>query len=122
MDRQQKKWFKRERRHQRVRKSVCGTAERPRLSVYRSLKHMHAQIIDDIKGQTLCAASTLLPDVKKGLKTGGNVAAAAVIGKVLAETAVKKGIQSVVFDRGMFPYHGRIKAFAEAARKGGLKF
>jgi len=105
-----------------VRNSVMGTAERPRLSVYRSLKHIHAQIIDDIKGHTLTAVSTLSPDIKKDGKSGGNVASAAVVGKMLAEVALKKGIQKVVFDRGAYPYHGRIKALAEAARKAGLKF
>ncbi|MFH1226876.1 MAG: 50S ribosomal protein L18 [Planctomycetota bacterium] len=121
-DRQQKKWAKRERRHLHVRNTVLGTAERPRLSVYRSLKHIHAQIIDDIKGHTLTAVSTLSPDIKKDIKSGGNVASATIVGKTLAEAALKKGIQKVVFDRGSYPYHGRIKALAEAARKAGLKF
>ena len=122
MDRQTKKWVKRERRHMHVRKTVVGTVERPRLSLYRSLKHLHAQIIDDIKGHTLCAISTLAPELKESIKNGGNIKAAVMVGQKMAEVAIKKGIQKVVFDRGSFPYHGRIKAFAEAARKGGLKF
>ena len=113
---------KRQRRHWHLRKTVIGTEERPRLSVYRSLKHIHAQIINDEQGLTICAVSTVAPDIRKGFKTCGNVAAAKEVGKKLAELALGKGITKVVFDRGYFPYHGRIKALAESARAAGLKF
>ncbi|MBI4713539.1 MAG: 50S ribosomal protein L18 [Planctomycetes bacterium] len=122
MEKQRAIWFKRERRHLRVRKKVFGTSQRPRLSIYRSLNHIYAQIIDDTKSQTLCAASTQSETIKKALKTCGNKAAAQAVGKHIAETAVKQGIQKVVFDRGSYLYHGRIKALADAARAGGLKF
>jgi large subunit ribosomal protein L18 len=108
----------RQRIHARIRQKLSGTAERPRLNVYRSLNHIYVQVIDDQKGETLVAASTL--GLK--LKTGGNVAAAKEIGKAIAERAVEKGIKKVVFDRGGFLYHGRIKAVAEAAREAGLEF
>lgn len=108
----------RKRIHARIRQKLAGTAERPRLNVFRSLNHVYAQVIDDQKGETLVSASTL--DLK--LKTGGNVAAAKEIGKAVAEKATAKGIQQVVFDRGGFLYHGRIKALADAAREAGLKF
>ena len=100
-------------------KKTLGTAARPRLCAYRALKNMTAQVIDDLSGRTLAAAST----VEKGLvKNGGNIAAAKVIGKLIAERALAKGIKKVVFDRGQSLYHGRIKALAEAAREGGLEF
>ena len=108
----------RQRIHARIRQKLSGTAERPRLNVYRSLNHVYAQVIDDQKGETLVAASTL----SMKLKTGGNVAAAREIGKAVAEAATAKGIKKVVFDRGGFLYHGRIKALADAAREGGLEF
>ncbi|MGO4833157.1 50S ribosomal protein L18 [Rhizobiaceae sp. 2RAB30] len=112
-----------QRRAQRVRRQLKKVAgERPRLSVYRSSKNIYAQIIDDSKGHTLAAASTLEKDVKGSLKTGADAAAAAVIGKLLAERAVKAGVKDVVFDRGPYIYHGRVKALAEAAREGGLNF
>lgn len=106
--------------HGRIRKKVSGTEQRPRLCVFRSLNHIYAQVIDDTKGETLCSAST----VEKGLreKTGGNLAAAAEIGKLIAERAKAKGIETVVFDRGGYIYHGRVKGLAEAAREAGLKF
>jgi large subunit ribosomal protein L18 len=97
---------------------MAGTTERPRLNVYRSLNHIYAQVIDDQKGETLVSASTL----QAKAKTGGNVAAAKEIGKSIAELAVAKGIKRVVFDRGGFLYHGRIKALADAAREAGLEF
>ena len=101
------------------RKRTMGTAERPRLATYRALKNMTAQLIDDTTGRTLAAAST----IEKGLvKTGGNIAAAKVIGKLIAERALAKGIKKVVFDRGLSLYHGRVKALADAAREGGLEF
>ena len=106
----------RKRIHARIREKMAGTAERPRLNVYRSLNHLYAQVIDDQKGETLVAASTLKA------KTGGNVAAAKEIGKAIAEQAVAKGIKRVVFDRGGYLYHGRVKALADAARAAGLEF
>jgi len=111
----------RRRVHDRIRKKVLGTSERPRLNVYRSLNHMYVQVVDDLKGQTLVSASTA--EGKKGeRRTGGNVASAKAIGKTIAERAKAKGIEKVVFDRGGYLYHGRIKALADAAREGGLKF
>jgi large subunit ribosomal protein L18 len=106
----------RQRIHDRIRAKLSGTAARPRLNVYRSLNHIYAQVIDDQTGQTLVSASTIK------LKTGGNVAAAKEIGKTVAEKAVEKGIKKVVFDRGGYLYHGRIKALADAAREAGLEF
>ena len=108
----------RRRIHARIREKLSGTTERPRLNVYRSLNHIYAQVIDDQKGETLVAASSL----QLKLKTGGNVAAAKEIGKAVAEKAVAKGIKQVVFDRGGYLYHGRIKALADAAREAGLEF
>jgi large subunit ribosomal protein L18 len=108
----------RQRIHSRIRRKLSGTTERPRLNVYRSLNHLYAQVIDDQKGETLVSASTLGLKVK----TGGNVAAAKEIGKAVAELAVKQGIKKVVFDRGGYLYHGRIKALADAAREAGLEF
>jgi len=108
----------RQRIHARIRAKLSGTGERPRLNVYRSLSHIYAQVIDDQKGVTLASASTLALKVK----AGGNVAAAKEIGKAVAEKAVGMGIKKVVFDRGGFLYHGRIKALADAAREAGLEF
>jgi large subunit ribosomal protein L18 len=108
----------RQRIHSRIRAKLSGTGERPRLNVYRSLNHIYVQVIDDLKGETLVSASSLALKAK----TGGNLAAAKEIGKAIAERAVEKGIKKVVFDRGGFLYHGRIKALAEAAREGGLEF
>ena len=112
----------RERRHRRVRKKVFGTPERPRLSVYRSLKHMYAQIIDDTVGHTLVFVSTLDPQLRARLKSTGNKEAARAVGEELARRALEKGITKVVFDRGGFRYHGRVAAVAEGARAGGLEF
>ncbi len=106
----------------RIRGRVEGTPERPRLAVYRSEKHIYAQAIDDMAGHTLAAASTLDGECKAQLKGSGNVSAAQVIGKAIATRLLAKGIDSVVFDRGGYRYHGRIKALADAAREGGLKF
>lgn len=108
-------------RHQRIRRRVTGTTERPRLCVYRSNKHIYAQIIDDSSALTLVAASTLDADVKKGSKTW-NVDSAKVVGELVAKRAKDKGIESVVFDRGGYIYHGRVAAVAEAAREAGLSF
>ncbi|HYL16642.1 MAG TPA: 50S ribosomal protein L18 [Terriglobales bacterium] len=111
----------RQRVHDRIRKKMLGTAERPRLNVYRSLNHIYVQVIDDLKGQTLVSASSA--EGKKGeRRSGGNVAAAKATGKAIAERAKAKGITQVVFDRGGYLYHGRIKALADAAREGGLQF
>lgn len=112
-----------EKRHARIRRKVIGTPERPRLAVFRSLKHIGCQVIDDAAGKTLLAVSTLSEDLRKALpKGGGNVAAAARVGELVAAKAVKAGIKQVVFDRGGHRYHGRIQALADAARKGGLAF
>lgn len=108
--------------HQRVRLHVRGTNERPRLNVFRSLKHIYAQVIDDGGGVTLVSASTRDPEVRKVVASGGNLAGAKVVGKVIGERARAKGIEKVVFDRGGYKYHGRIKALADAAREAGLKF
>lgn len=108
----------RRRIHMRIRRKLSGTAERPRLNVFRSLNHIYAQLIDDVSGTTLASASTLA--LKAG--TGGNVAAAKQIGTAIAERAREKGVRQVVFDRGGFLYHGRIKALADAAREAGLEF
>lgn len=99
-----------------------GTTGRPRLNVFRSLKHIYAQLIDDSRGVTLVAASTMDPEVRKTVASGGNLVGAKVVGKVIAERARAKGIEKVVFDRGGYKYHGRIKALADAAREAGLAF
>ena len=112
-----------QRRAQRIRRQIKAVANgRLRLSVYRSSKNIHAQIIDDAKGHTIASASSLEKDLKGSLKTGSDVAAAAAIGKLVAERASKAGIKDVVFDRGPYIYHGRVKALAEAAREAGLNF
>jgi large subunit ribosomal protein L18 len=112
----------RQRVHQRVRTRVQGTPERPRLCVYRSLGHIYAQVIDDLSGKTLVSASSVDAETKKNLRGGGNIAAAKVIGKTIAERAKTAGVSKVVFDRGGYKYHGRVKALADAAREAGLKF
>ncbi len=107
------------RRHRRIRQKIFGTPQRPRLCVYKSLKHLYVQVIDDVAGHTLAAAST----TEKALKLkGGTVKSAQVLGEVIAERAQQKGITAVVFDRGGYPYHGVVKALAEASRKAGLHF
>ena len=112
----------RRRVHIRIRTRLSGRAQTPRLSVYRSLNHIYAQIVDDTRGQTLVSASTRDKEVRTTLKTGGNVAAAKVVGQALAKRATADGIARVVFDRGGYAYHGRVKALADAAREAGLKF
>ncbi len=112
----------RQRVHLRVRTRVTGTPERPRLCVYRSLGHIYAQVIDDRTGRTLASASSLDKEMRKQLKGGGNVAAAKVVGKAIAERARAAGLELVVFDRGGYKYHGRVQALAESAREAGLKF
>lgn len=109
-------------RHQRIRKDLNGTAQRPRLCLHRSLNNLQAQIVDDSAGRVLIGKSTLAKDIKSKSKSGGNVGAAAILGEILAAEAIKKGIKKVAFDRGGYMYHGRIKAFADAARKAGLEF
>ncbi len=112
----------RRRIHDRVRTKVAGTTERPRLCVYRSVGHIYTQVIDDSTGTTLASASSVDKETKKGLKGGGNVASAKVIGKAIAERAKAAGVSKVVFDRGGYKYHGRVKALADAAREAGLQF
>jgi large subunit ribosomal protein L18 len=108
----------RQRIHKRIRRRIAGTPERPRLAVFRSLSHIYAQVIDDSKGHTLAAASS----AEKSGANGGNLAGAKAIGKLVAERARDRGVEAVVFDRGGYLYHGRVKALAEAAREAGLKF
>lgn len=112
----------RERRHARVRQKVVGTSDRPRLNVYRSLDHIYAQIIDDTHGRTLLAVSTLDPSLRQNLEGKTKTEQAAAVGRTLAEQAKQAGIVMVVFDRGGYKYHGRVKALAEASREGGLQF
>ncbi len=110
------------RRHRRVRRKVAGTAERPRLNVFRSNKHIYAQVIDDVAGVTLASASTLDRDVRPRVQAPGTVAAARQVGEAVAQRALARGVQRVVFDRGGYVYHGRVRALAEAARGAGLDF
>ncbi|HEY6260862.1 MAG TPA: 50S ribosomal protein L18 [Nitrospiraceae bacterium] len=110
------------RRKQRVRKRVVGTAERPRLNVFRSRSHIYAQIVDDLKGTTLAAASSLDKSLRTSIKSTGSIDGAKAVGKLLAERAKAAEVQAVVFDRGGRMYHGRVKALAEASREGGLRF
>jgi len=112
----------RNRIHRRIRKRMSGTAERPRLAVFRSQSHIYAQVINDESGTTLCTASSLDEVLKKDLKRGATVNAAKAVGKLIADRAKEKSVERVVFDRGGFLYHGRIKALADAAREGGLQF
>ena len=112
----------RERLHSRLRRKISGSTERPRLCVFRSSRHIQAQVIDDVQGKTLAYAGSLDKDVRGQIKGGGNVAAAKVVGKAIAVRAKSAGVEKVVFDRGGYQYHGRVKALAEAAREAGLKF
>lgn len=112
----------RQNKHRRIRHHLAGTAATPRLAVFRSNKHMYAQIIDDAAGKTLVSASTLQKEVKAELQNTDDVAAAAYLGTVIGKKALEAGIESVVFDRGGYLYHGKVKALADAARKAGLKF
>ncbi len=112
----------RQRVHERIRRKMLGTAERPRLNIYRSLNHIYAQIIDDMKGETIVSASSGEGGGKGERKTGGNVGSAKEVGKLVAQRAKEKGITKVVSDRGGYLYHGRIKALADAAREAGLQF
>jgi len=117
-----RRYLARKRRHRRVRKKVFGTAGCPRLNVFRSLKHIYGQIIDDNQGHTLVAVSTLDPALRDQLAGLDKTAQAKVVGQALAERAQSKGVQQVVFDRGGYKYHGRVKALADGAREGGLEF
>jgi large subunit ribosomal protein L18 len=108
--------------HRRIRKNLTGTDNRPRLCVFRSNKHIYAQIVDDSKGTTITAASSLDADTKSQVKSGGNIAAAKAVGTMVAKRALEKGVKAVLFDRGGYIYHGRVKALADAAREAGLKF
>lgn len=121
-----RKWIKisgREKRHKMIRKKVSGTKERPRLCIFRSINNLYAQIIDDVSGVTLISLSTNSPAIKDKIKKDcGNVKGAAILGSEVAELCKKKGISKVVFDRAGYMYHGRVKALADAARKGGMQF
>ena len=117
-----KKEALRVRRHARVRKKVFGTAETPRLNVFRSLQNIYAQVVDDVDGKTLVAASSIDKEIKSQISSGGNVDGAKLVGQLLGKRAVEKGIETVVFDRGGFQYHGRVAALAAGAREAGLKF
>lgn len=117
------KAFFRSRRHKRVRKKISGTAERPRLVVFRSLRHIYGQLVDDSRGVTLMGISSTSPTVQGSVTDAkGKISTSKLTGKVLAEKAIQSGVESVVFDRGGYKYHGRVRAFAEGAREGGLKF
>ena len=116
------KEHKRISRHQRIRKKIMGAPGQPRLCVHRSLKNMQAQIVDDIAGKVLFGLSTMDKELRSKIKNGGNINAASLLGEALAQRAKAKGIKKVCFDRGGYLYHGRVKAFAEGARKGGLEF
>jgi len=122
MNHQKAKEIRRLRRRNHVRRRIVGTTERPRLSVFRSSKHIYAQLIDDLTGQTLAAASSVSPEVHKDLPYGGNIKAAQAVGRRLAEVAREHGIAKAAFDRGHYRFHGRVKALADAAREGGLQF
>ncbi|MGH7402027.1 MAG: 50S ribosomal protein L18 [Candidatus Rokuibacteriota bacterium] len=109
-------------RHLRIRQRVLGTPERPRLAVFRSLNHIYAQVVDDTSGRTIAAVDSRAPEFREKAKAGGNVAAAKIVGELLAQRVKARGISRVVFDRGGYQYHGRVKALAEAARAAGLTF
>jgi len=122
MGREAKTRLARKRRHARVRKQVNGTAERPRLNVFRSLNHIYAQVIDDSQGHTLASASTIDPALREQVQGLSRTEQAKIVGKAVAERAKSAGVILVVFDRGGYPYHGRVKALAEGSREGGLEF
>ena len=120
--RKEDKNAKRQKRHLRTRKHIVGTAERPRLNVFRSLNNIYAQVINDVTGETIAAASSLDKDLKGSIAYGGNLEGAKAVGTAIANRAKEKGVEKVVFDRGGYLYHGRIAALAEAAREAGLEF
>lgn len=113
---------RRERRKMAIRKNVYGTTERPRLTIFKSARHIYAQIIDDVKGHTIVASSTVAKELQEAIKYGGNMTAAKQVGEKLAEKAIAAGIKAVVFDRNGYRYHGRLRALADAARQKGLQF
>lgn len=112
----------RARRHERIRRNIHGTAERPRLNIFRSLEHIYAQVVDDDMGSTIAAASTLDPELRSQLGGMNKTQQASRVGQLVAQRALAKGLKQVVFDRGGYPYHGRVKALADGAREGGLEF
>lgn len=118
----QQKEALRKKRHRRVRKTIVGTPDKPRLNVFRSIEHIYAQLVDDSTHHTIAAASTVDKELKGKLKSGGNVEAATAVGELVGKRAVEKGIEKIVFDRGGYQYHGRVAALADGARKAGLKF
>ena len=120
--RKEDKNAKRQKRHLRTRKHIVGTAERPRLNVFRSLNNIYAQVINDVTGETIAAASSLDKDLKDSIAYGGNLEGAKAVGTAIANRAKEKGVEKVVFDRGGYLYHGRVAALAEAAREAGLEF
>jgi large subunit ribosomal protein L18 len=122
MNAQKRKAVSQERRRNRVRRAVRGTADRPRLTVFRSGKHIYVQLVDDDQGKTLVAASTVSPELKGKVTYGGNIKAAEAVGELVAQKAKSAGLLKICFDRGHYRYHGRVKALADAARKGGLDF
>lgn len=122
MKRMEKKAMQLRRRKRRVRKKVSGTSERPRLTVFRSHKHIYAQVIDDAAGRTIASASSMDGSLRQRLSHGGNREAATAVGETVAAVAAEAGVKQVVFDRNGYPYHGRVRELAEAARKGGLEF
>ena len=122
-DRLHQKKLRAEKRKYRIRKKISGTSDRPRLVVYKSLKHIYAQLVNDLNGQVLTGVSSLTPEVKKQIKNGlTKTKVSEMVGLTIARKAIEKGIKQIVFDRNVYPYHGRIKALAEKAREGGLKF
>ncbi len=121
MERRPDREIQRAKRRLRYVKKVAGTADRPRLLVFRSLKHIYAQAVDDSTGRTVASASTLDQEVRKQVSNGGNIAAAKIVGQIVARRLVEKGVKSALFDRGGYLYHGRVRAVAEAARENGLK-
>ena len=122
MKRSKKKVVARRRRHRSIRRKVLGTPERPRLCVRRSLRHMYAQVVDDVSGRTLAAASTLTPELRAACQGVNKTEAATVVGKEIARRAVEAGVETIAFDRGGGKYHGRVRALADGAREGGLEF
>ena len=120
--RQRQRWARRDRRRHHVGNGIFGTKARPRLSIYRSHRHFHSQLIDDLEGRTLASASTLMKELREQVKNGGDKKAAALVGEKLAEKAKAGGITRIIFDRNFYRFHGRVRAFAEAAAKGGLEF
>lgn len=122
MKRMKRKARARKRRHRSIRRKIFGTPERPRLCVFRSLRHIYAQVIDDVHGRTLATASTVTPGLRSQCQDAGKTEAAALVGREIARRATEAGVQQIAFDRGGYKYHGRVRALADAAREGGLQF